>query len=114
VPHTHVSPTPQRWNQQHVCPRPPQTQLPPTQAPLVAHVRPHAPQFASSSRVLTQRPAQAVCPAGQPQRPPAHEAPAEQTAPHAPQLRMSVIRLVQLVPHTDCPAGHWHEPMTQV
>jgi hypothetical protein len=70
----------------------PATHVPPWQVMVGPHLRPHAPQFASSEFGLMQVVPQRRSPGAQAQMPPAQSAPFAHCAPHVPQLRGSIAR----------------------
>ena len=64
-----------------------------------AHAIPHAPQWASSVAVVTQRPAQSVCPIGHAHCPMTQAVPPVRATPHAPQWSDDVARFTQAPAH---------------
>lgn len=65
---------------------------------VLGQVFPHAPQWAGSFSVSTQRPPQSRCPVGHVHSPPVHIVPLGQALPHAPQFVRLVRVSMQLVP----------------
>jgi hypothetical protein len=109
-----LSPDPQRRNQQHTCPRPPQTQLPTTHASLTAQALPQRPQWASLAMRLTHASPQRLWPSGQRQTPATQEAPLGHTVPQAPQWVALVWVLTQALPQSVWPLGQPQRPAVQV
>ena len=70
------------------------------------HERPHAPQWLSSVRRLTQRPAHTTSPGRHlgAQTPAVQISVGPHVVPHAPQLVLSLVRLRQMPPQLVVPA----------